>query len=89
MTLTLGKDPQLTSLRSDLVFILLHFVSDITNFLGLLSVLKCFFRFVIFAGEMDWDRNGEVTFREFLFGFLKWVGIDEDELNHHTEGHPA
>ncbi|KAI9114974.1 hypothetical protein K1719_013987 [Acacia pycnantha] len=39
--------------------------------------------------EMDWDRNGQVTFREFLFGFLKWVGIDEDELNHQTEGHPA
>ncbi|XP_054806053.1 probable calcium-binding protein CML22 [Prosopis cineraria] len=32
--------------------------------------------------EMDWDRNGQVTFREFLFGFLKWVGIDEDEPDH-------
>ncbi|KAK4266529.1 hypothetical protein QN277_027431 [Acacia crassicarpa] len=39
--------------------------------------------------EMDRDRNGQVTFREFLFGFLKWVGIDEDELNHQTEGHTS
>ncbi|XP_058736812.1 probable calcium-binding protein CML22 [Vicia villosa] len=29
--------------------------------------------------EMDWDRNGQVTFREFLFGFINWVGIDADE----------
>ncbi|KAJ7957723.1 Calcium-dependent protein kinase [Quillaja saponaria] len=29
--------------------------------------------------EMDWDNNGEITFREFLFGFIKWVGIDMDE----------
>ncbi|XP_041000075.1 probable calcium-binding protein CML22 isoform X3 [Juglans microcarpa x Juglans regia] len=29
--------------------------------------------------EMDWDRNGQVSFREFLFAFIKWVGIDTDE----------
>lgn len=29
--------------------------------------------------EMDWDKNGQVTFREFLFGFIKWIGIDVDE----------
>lgn len=29
--------------------------------------------------EMDWDKNGQVTFREFLFGFINWVGIDADE----------
>ncbi|XP_039683595.1 probable calcium-binding protein CML22 isoform X3 [Medicago truncatula] len=29
--------------------------------------------------EMDWDKNGQVTFREFLFGFINWVGIDVDE----------
>ncbi|KAK7293251.1 hypothetical protein RJT34_16114 [Clitoria ternatea] len=29
--------------------------------------------------EMDWDKNGQVTFREFLFGFLNWVGIDVDD----------
>ncbi|XP_061355768.1 probable calcium-binding protein CML22 isoform X2 [Gastrolobium bilobum] len=28
--------------------------------------------------EMDWDKNGQVTFREFLFGFINWVGIDVD-----------
>ncbi|RYR14622.1 hypothetical protein Ahy_B04g071257 isoform A [Arachis hypogaea] len=31
------------------------------------------------AEEMDWDNNGQVTIREFLFGFIKWVGIDADE----------
>lgn len=30
-------------------------------------------------GEMDWDRNGKVSFREFLFAFLNWVGIEMDE----------
>ncbi|QHO04764.1 uncharacterized protein DS421_13g442940 [Arachis hypogaea] len=29
--------------------------------------------------EMDWDNNGQVTIREFFFGFIKWVGIDADE----------
>lgn len=27
--------------------------------------------------EMDWDKNGMVTFKEFLFAFTRWVGIDE------------
>ncbi|KAK7339240.1 hypothetical protein VNO77_19896 [Canavalia gladiata] len=29
--------------------------------------------------EMDRDKNGNVTFREFLFGFINWIGIDADE----------
>ncbi|KAL2336933.1 hypothetical protein Fmac_011379 [Flemingia macrophylla] len=29
--------------------------------------------------EMDWDKNGQVTFREFLFGFINWIGIDAEE----------
>ncbi|WVZ79430.1 hypothetical protein U9M48_027010 [Paspalum notatum var. saurae] len=29
--------------------------------------------------EMDWDKNGMVTFKEFLFAFTRWVGIDENE----------
>ncbi|KNA04702.1 hypothetical protein SOVF_197240 isoform B [Spinacia oleracea] len=29
--------------------------------------------------EMDWDRNGMVNFKEFLFAFTRWVGIDEAE----------
>ncbi|XP_019183147.1 PREDICTED: probable calcium-binding protein CML21 [Ipomoea nil] len=30
--------------------------------------------------EMDWDKNGTVSFKEFLFAFTRWVGIeDEDE----------
>lgn len=28
---------------------------------------------------MDWDRNGTVSFREFLFAFINWVGVDADE----------
>ncbi|OMO83854.1 Calcium-binding EF-hand [Corchorus capsularis] len=33
--------------------------------------------------EMDWDKNGSVNFKEFLFAFTRWVGIgdleDEEE----------
>ncbi|XP_044500545.1 probable calcium-binding protein CML22 isoform X2 [Mangifera indica] len=29
--------------------------------------------------EMDWDKNGKVGFREFLFSLISWVGIDSDE----------
>ncbi|KAL8505379.1 hypothetical protein ACS0TY_016567 [Phlomoides rotata] len=27
--------------------------------------------------EMDWDRNGMVNFKEFLFAFIHWVGIED------------
>ncbi|KAL8046225.1 hypothetical protein ABFX02_08G164000 [Erythranthe guttata] len=27
--------------------------------------------------EMDWDRNGMVNFKEFLFAFTHWVGIED------------
>ncbi|CAN6871718.1 unnamed protein product [Brassica oleracea] len=27
--------------------------------------------------EMDWGRKGKVGFREFLFAFMSWVGIDD------------
>uniref|UniRef100_A0A1D1YMG1 Putative calcium-binding protein CML21 n=1 Tax=Anthurium amnicola TaxID=1678845 RepID=A0A1D1YMG1_9ARAE len=27
--------------------------------------------------EMDWDKNGTVSFKEFLFAFTRWVGIDD------------
>ncbi|PKI57573.1 probable calcium-binding protein CML22 [Punica granatum] len=31
--------------------------------------------------EMDWDRNGNVSFREFLFALVDWVGLDiEDDI---------
>lgn len=35
------------------------------------------------AEEMDWDKNGMVNFKEFLFAFTRWVGIDDmdDEDN--------
>ncbi|KAK8648721.1 hypothetical protein V6N13_129465 [Hibiscus sabdariffa] len=29
--------------------------------------------------EMDWDNNGSVTFKEFLFAFTNWVGIDDTD----------
>ncbi|WCJ32514.1 Calcium-binding EF-hand family protein [Euphorbia peplus] len=29
--------------------------------------------------EMDWDKNGMVNFKEFLFAFTRWVGIDEND----------
>ncbi|EFJ12275.1 hypothetical protein SELMODRAFT_425580 [Selaginella moellendorffii] len=29
--------------------------------------------------EMDWDRDGRVTFKEFLLAFTGWVGIEDDE----------
>ncbi|KAJ6808118.1 putative calcium-binding protein CML21 [Iris pallida] len=29
--------------------------------------------------EMDWDKNGTVTFKEFLFAFTRWVGIDVED----------
>jgi calcium-binding protein CML len=27
---------------------------------------------------MDWDKNGTVTFKEFLFAFTDWVGLEDD-----------
>ncbi|XP_042009922.1 probable calcium-binding protein CML21 isoform X1 [Salvia splendens] len=27
--------------------------------------------------EMDWDKNGMVNFKEFLFAFTRWVGIED------------
>lgn len=38
-----------------------------------------------FVGEMDWDGNGKISFREFLFAFIHWVGIDADEEPHPQE----
>ncbi|PHT25993.1 putative calcium-binding protein CML22 [Capsicum baccatum] len=35
--------------------------------------------------EMDWDRSGNVSFRQFLFAFLDWVGIDTDDETHTTK----
>lgn len=31
------------------------------------------------AEEMDWGRKGKVGFREFLFAFMSWVGLDDDD----------
>ncbi|MFS7907797.1 putative EF-hand domain-containing protein [Helianthus anomalus] len=32
--------------------------------------------------ELDWNKDGKVGFREFLFSLVNWVGIDS-----HDEGH--
>lgn len=29
--------------------------------------------------EMDWDKNGMVNFKEYLFAFTRWVGIEEND----------
>jgi len=29
--------------------------------------------------EMDWDQNGNISFKEFLLGMEAWVGLDDDE----------
>ncbi|KAI3440816.1 uncharacterized protein J3R85_003047, partial [Psidium guajava] len=29
--------------------------------------------------EMDWSRKGKVSFREFLFTFVDWVGVETDD----------
>ncbi|ESR65996.1 hypothetical protein CICLE_v10009385mg [Citrus x clementina] len=29
--------------------------------------------------EMDWDKNGMVNFKEFLFAFTRWCGVGENE----------
>lgn len=28
---------------------------------------------------MDWDKNGMVNFKEFLFAFTRWCGVGENE----------
>lgn len=34
---------------------------------------------VVVAEEMDWDKSGMVNFKEFLFAFTRWVGIEDNE----------
>lgn len=44
--------------------------------------------------EMDWDSDGKITFKEFLFALMNWVGMDDededdeedDELDSHGAG---
>lgn len=35
--------------------------------------------------EMDWNKDGKVGFREFLFSLINWVGIDSNDEVHVTE----
>lgn len=28
---------------------------------------------------MDWDGDGNITFKEFLYSFTSWVGVDNDD----------
>ncbi|CAI9088122.1 OLC1v1022368C1 [Oldenlandia corymbosa var. corymbosa] len=36
--------------------------------------------------EMDWDKNGMVNFKEFLFAFTRWVGIEDNDDEEDDEG---
>ncbi|XP_027061977.1 probable calcium-binding protein CML21 [Coffea eugenioides] len=36
--------------------------------------------------EMDWDKNGMVNFKEFLFAFTRWVGIEDNDDDDDDEG---
>lgn len=45
-------------------------------FFPLWALILCTLSFCI-TEEMDWDRNGMVSFKEFLFAFTRWIGIDE------------
>lgn len=36
--------------------------------------------------EMDWDNNGLVTFKEFIFSFIDWVRVEEDEDSDDDDG---
>ena len=28
--------------------------------------------------EMDWQKDGVITFKEWVFSFESWVGLDDD-----------
>lgn len=32
-------------------------------------------------GEMDWDHDGTITFKEFVFALMKWVGLDDEDTD--------
>ena len=42
-------------------------------------MLALTFTLLVAPEEMDWDKNGTVTFKEFLFAFTRWVGIDNED----------
>ena len=35
---------------------------------------------------MDWDRDGKVAFKEFLFAFTGWVGVEDEEEEEEEAG---
>jgi calcium-binding protein CML len=36
--------------------------------------------------EMDWDGSGQVTYSEFVYSFLGWVGFEEDDEEAESQG---
>ena len=42
-------------------------------------MLALTFTLLVAPEEMDWDKNGTVTFKEFLFAFTRRVGIDNED----------
>jgi Ca2+-binding EF-hand superfamily protein len=39
--------------------------------------------------ELDWDSDGQITFKEFLFALLTWVGMDDEEGDAEADGAAA
>lgn len=35
---------------------------------------------------MDWDGDGNITFKEFLYSFTSWVGVDNDDEEEEDQG---
>lgn len=55
--------------------------------IGIVVIPKLSSFYVLFlAEEMDWDRNGMVNFKEFLFAFIYWVGIEDIDDDDEDEG---
>jgi hypothetical protein len=46
---------------------------------GYVYMFALIFTTLVNTEEMDWDKNGTVTFKEFLFAFTRWVGIDNED----------
>ena len=38
--------------------------------------------------ELDWDKNGQVSFREFLFALEKWLGMEPELEQGNEDGNP-
>lgn len=62
-----------------IVCIKLQFVPDSMHKMVFLSRFSFLTAVDFIAEEMDWDKNGMVNFKEFLFAFTRWVGIEDND----------